>query len=280
MHAFSSTEVPTGAIAEVVRFPPRGPALRSAPPSPAAALGLRRRSLALLCPLVQEWTLAPGERFEGSLLLHNPGEASETVRVCPRDFACAANGTSVFARPNTLPRSNAAWYSVDTAPRVIGPGETTAFAYRGRMMAAAGQGGTFWSLLMVEHAAPADPGQPGLRTLARYGVQVVTHAGATGRRSVRIIRRHFVCERGAGYGLFDVENDGEAQLFSRVALEVFTPVGARIGRYESESVRLCPGWSARQRVDLSGLKPGAYHAQLQLDAGPGLRLSTRIVFAL
>jgi len=275
-----SAERFTGAIAEMVSFPPLGPARRSAPPTPAAAMNLRRRSLALLCPLVQEWTLGPGERFEGSLLLHNPGEAAETVRVLPRDYACAANGTSVYARPNSLPRSNATWYSVDTAPRVIGPGESAAFAYRGRMMAGAGSAGTFWSLLMVEHSVPAAEGQPQLRTLARYGVQVITHAGETGRRSLRVARKQFVCERETAYALIDIENDGERQLFPRVNLEVFTPVGARVGRFSADGVRLCPLWSGRVRVELPGLKPGAYHAQLQIEGGPGVKLSSRIVFAL
>jgi hypothetical protein len=240
----------------------------------------RRSAIAVLGTLDQEQSLAPGESFEGSILLKNTGASPASARLFQADYNSSAHGADSYGSPSTRPRSNAGWLSVGATALAIPPGETATVPYHGRVPATPGLEGSYWSMIMVENTDPQATRPSGIRTVARYGIQIITNIGETGRRSVRFIRREFIRNHAATYALLDLENDGDRLIFPRAWIEVYDATGAKRGRFGGESLRLYPGGSARYRVELPGLPKGAYNALLLADCGHDQVVGTRVAFTL
>ena len=127
---------------------------------------------------------------------------------------------------------------------------------------------------MIEEASPSGGDgavgdkQAGVRQVLRYGVQIVTHVGDTGARTIRFADKMLTLT-GDGRRMFfaDVENTGERGLRPFVWLELYDMDGVKLGPYRSERKRLYPGTSARYSVDLTEVPGGSYQAFVVVDNG-------------
>lgn len=227
---------------------------------PAAA------AIVVLSTLAHEHTLAPGENFEGTIFLRNSGSETATARVSQTDYTYTADGANDYGTPGNAARSNARWLAPATTLVTIPAQQVVALHYRGKIPAGSSLQGSYWSIIMVENAAgPVDAS--GISTITRYGIQVITHIGQTGARSVRFARRECQQDEKGAAVLLDLENDGQRLIFPRLWIELFDHEGKKIGRFGGDSVRLYPACSARYRVALPAIPAGTYQALLLADCG-------------
>ena len=116
---------------------------------------------------------------------------------------------------------------------------TTDVRYACKIPADSNLVGTYWSIIMFEVLPPAQKGKAGrsgkdiaigLSQVMRYGVQIVTHFGDTGKRSLKFTRTEMLDRKGRRTLQVDVENDGERWLRPFSYVEIFTEKGAAAGK--------------------------------------------------
>src|ERR1700730_2563292 len=65
--------------------------------------------IAVVGSTVEEHTAAPGQSYEGTILVRNLTTTPQSVRIYQTDYRFFADGTSHFDDASTTPRSNARW---------------------------------------------------------------------------------------------------------------------------------------------------------------------------
>lgn len=55
---------------------------------------------------------APGETYEGDIVIRNNGDEPEEIKVYQTDYSFQCNGSNSYGEPGKLPRSNAVWISL------------------------------------------------------------------------------------------------------------------------------------------------------------------------
>jgi hypothetical protein len=229
--------------------------------------------ISVIGALVREAALQPGETAEGVILVQNNEDVPRDVIAHLSDYTFAADGSNDFATAGTNPRSNSAWVHFTPNQATVPPHETVSIYYTMEAPADPGFRGTYWSLLMVESPplAAADPARGGsvqIRTVIRYGVQLVTHLGAPEPGVLSFVASTLGQSDGHTTLALDIGNTGTRLLSPAVWLDVFDATGTNLGRFRSKRQSgLLPGCSARYVVDLGALAPGEYTGLAIADAG-------------
>lgn len=224
---------------------------------------------------VEEHAARPGDTYSGTLRLRNDGSEPADARIDLRDYAFSADGSSRFAAPGSLPRSNARWIAFSPAQVRLAPGAEATVGYTVTVPADA-PAGTSWSMLMVTTIsrggaestdAPAGARvRVGLRATLRYGVQVATTIGSPPPQ-VAFANAHAFAD-GAGKVLeLDVANASEVAYRPELRVELYDAAGQRVASVTSRRGLLYPGTSLRQRFELGALPSGTYQALVVADAG-------------
>ncbi|MDE2039905.1 MAG: hypothetical protein KGO96_09285 [Elusimicrobia bacterium] len=234
-----------------------------------------RAEISVVDGLTQQYTVKPGGVYEGSLHVRNLGDAVAHARIYQTDYLFYCDGRNVYGKPGRDPRSNARWITLERDRLTIPPHQTAAVNYTIRVSTARALSGTYWSLVMIEEANPPPAfgkrgdlkPQVGIRQIVRYGVQVVTHVGDTGAAKVNILREHVVRRSGKAFFELDLANDGQRWIIPDVSLELFDRSGARAGVFHGRKMRIYPGTSIRQDLDLTGVAPGRYKGLIMIDGG-------------
>jgi len=232
------------------------------------------QGVSVLSDLTQSMTLGPGGTVEGRILLQNRSPKASEVRVYQTDYLFRASGDTSYGDPGTVQRSNAAWLTLTPRQLTVPAGETALIYYTVTVPQDQALSGTYWSMVMVEPVAPAllpDPDktkpQVALRTILRYGIQMVTNIQDTGARELRFADKRLVVEEAARFLQIDVENTGQCWLSPLLWAELYDKAGASVGRFEARRQRLYPGCSGRFRIDLSRVPAGTYSAVVVADNG-------------
>lgn len=247
----------------------------------AAALPTESRAqIAVVGSTVEEHTAAPGQTYEGTILIRNLTSESQAVRIYQTDYHFFADGTSHFDAAATTPRSNAAWVKPSASSIVIPPNSETTIGYTISVPASDTLRGTFWSALMVEGAPTAPPAasnkQVGLGAVVRYAVQLATHLPAPGSRKVAFVNQtqstdstgHRVVE-------LEVENVGDRGYRPSMWVELYNASGVLLGRREQQRGLLYPGTSLRQRFVFDSVPAGSYKAVVFADTGDDAVFATQ-----
>jgi hypothetical protein len=221
---------------------------------------------------VVEHDAAPGERYEGSILVRNSSDKPHAVRVYKSDYTFFADGTSRFDAPGDLPRSNAAWIEPAVSTLTIPAGSDVAVTYTVRVPLADTLRGTYWSALMVEGevAPPVVSGsrQIGLGAVIRYAVQIATHLQTTGSRTVALANQRLVTDSSGTRALeVDVRNSGERAYRPSLWVELYDASGTQRAKVQQQRGLLYPGSSLRQRFAFGDLAAGIYKAVVFVDTG-------------
>ena len=134
--------------------------------------------------------------------------------------------------------------------------------------------GTYWSMVMIEGdvppPAPSVSRQPTVpvRTVLRYSVQLVTHVGETGSRSVRFANPTALRDTDGTATLdLNVFADGVRGVRPILWVEVFDGDGVLRAKDREERGLLYPGTSLHQRFALGTLPSGRYKAVVFADTG-------------
>jgi hypothetical protein len=243
-------------------------------PRPAAG------QIAVVGSTVEEHTAAPGQTYEGTILIRNLTAIPQAVRIYQTDYHFFADGTSHFDAAASTPRSNAAWVKPSATSIVIPPSSETTIGYSIAVPKIDSLRGTFWSALMVEGAPTAPPAasdkQVGLGAVVRYAVQLATHLPSPGSRKVAFLNQiqgtdstgHRVME-------VEVENIGDRGYRPSMWVELYNDAGALLGRREQQRGLLYPGTSLRQRFEFDALPAGTYKAVVFADTGDDAVFATQ-----
>jgi hypothetical protein len=232
--------------------------------------------------LSQEHTLQPGAKTEGKITVRNTGEAPVQVKIYQTDYVFSADGKSVYGAPGSMPRSNAGWISLSPGQLSVGPKEAATAYYTIQVPEKLAFPGTYWSIVMVEPVAEAGlQGSQGekdrlrIQTVIRYGVQIVTDVGTSAVRQIRFLDKKFIYDRGQKILQLDIENTGESWLSPSVWVDIYGKDGQSKGRFEGSRMRIYPGCSIRQSIDLTKIPPGEYRVLVVVDNEDGFAVGAQ-----
>ena len=226
--------------------------------------------VSVISSTLEERQAAPGERYAGTVRLRNTSGQPQQARVYQTDYRFLADGRTFYEQPGTAPRSNAPWVTFNPSQLTLAPGEEATVAYTVAVPAGGEVRGSYWSVLMVETAAPqaaASARGVGITPSIRYAVQVATHVGQAQRRIAFEGARLSGAEGGARALEVDVVNTGEQADRLELRVDLFDAEGSPAGRLTSTRGLVYPGTSIHQRFDLASLPPGTYRALLVVDTG-------------
>jgi hypothetical protein len=235
---------------------------------------IMRAQVGIVNGLTQEKICKPGETFESYVSLKNNGPKEETIRIYQTDYSFTADGKTYYDAPGKIGRSNAAWITVGSKQVTIPGLATMDVRYSCKVPASTSLVGTYWSIIMFEVIPPAQRVRGdadkkeinfGVSQVMRYGVQIVTHFGETGARSLKFLKTELLQGKEGKTLQVDIENNGERWLRPFSYVELYNEKGEPAGKIEGERWRIFPGTSVRYRFDVSSLKAGTYNALIVFD---------------
>lgn len=238
--------------------------------APSAA----RAQIAVVGSTVEERTATAGESYVGTIVVRNPTQQDQPVRIYQTDYLFFADGTSHFNDPGTSPRSNAPWITPTVRSLLVPPQSEMTVTYTVKVPAADSLSGTYWSVIMVE-GAPNEAGrssggrpQVGVGSVMRYAVQVATHLQASGSRKVSFANSKFLANPDSTQSFeLDVLNAGERAYRPALWIEVYDAEGQLKASGRQERGLLYPGTSLKQVFALGRLPAGTYRAVVFADSG-------------
>ena len=228
--------------------------------------------IAVVGSTVEEHTAAPGQTYEGTILVRNLTGTPQSVRIYKSDYLFYADGTSHFDDPGTTPRSNANWIKPSATSIVVPPSGEMVLGYSITVPASDTLRGTYWSALMVEGAPtappPASAKSVGIGAVVRYAVQLATHLPTTGTRTVAFSNQVLSTDS-TGHRVMemDVQNTGERAYRPNLWVELYDATGVLRSRREQQRGLLYPGTSLKQRFVFDVLPAGSYKAVVFADSG-------------
>ena len=243
---------------------------------PRAAAG----QIAVVGSTVEEHTAAPGQTYEGTVLIRNLTSIPQSARIYQTDYHFFADGTSHFDAAGSTPRSNASWIKPSASSIVVPPNSETTIGYSVAVPKLDTLRGTFWSSLMVEGAPTAPPAasnkQVGLGAVVRYAVQLATHLPSPGSRKVAFQNQTQTTDS-TGHRIIEleVENVGDRGYRPAMWVELYNDAGVLLGRREQQRGLLYPGTSLRQRFEFDALPAGTYKAVVFADTGDDAVFATQ-----
>lgn len=225
--------------------------------------------------LTREFRLGPGEQAEGKLILQNPSATQScSARIYQTDYHYAADGSAAYDAPGTTTRSNAAWIEIDDHQPELSPGETRAISFKITPPRDAALRGTYWSMIMVEplsiEPATAAAGTMLVRSVMRYGVQIVVQAGGAAEAKPQFSHQQITTENGRRILSLDLANAGEYWLRPKLEIRLFDGRGQVVAVLPGKVQHVFPGTSVRLLFDLATLARGDYLALIVLDNGDQL----------
>ncbi|MGI6540756.1 MAG: hypothetical protein ACOX38_08260 [Bacillota bacterium] len=237
-------------------------------------------SVNVLSGLTQMHEVALGGEYSGVIVLENLGDVVERVELYQTDYRFTAEGYTYYEEPGTVRRSNAAWIRLGQSVVEIPPKCRISIPYRILIPNDTGLVGTYWSMVMAEMLGSVDEvdiDEPykkdenaivlGVKQKFRYGIQIVTNIGVTGKKKVVFsnpaLRR--IESSGALTLSVDLANAGERLVNPSVWVEVYDKTGTKIGRLEGKNAKIYPDTSVRATVELGALEPGSYRVIIVAD---------------
>jgi len=257
--------------------------------------------------LTRELTVKPSETHKGVIILKNPTEEPEQVKIYQTDYLFFADGRNIYGEPGKLERSNANWLTFNPSRVTVPPKSEVSIHYtlkipekqsvststkpktsekksqndkkktpndkpsnseskstktsnnqsqnaeketsddkspdgKSKKPANKPLTGTYWSMLMVESLPKGHPETDGalndkvgvgVLQVTRYGVQIATHIGDSGKRKVKFLKSKLFTKEGKRFLQIDLENIGERWLNPIMWAELYDKKGGLIGRFES-----------------------------------------------
>jgi hypothetical protein len=229
--------------------------------------------IAVLGSTLEEHVATPGESYRGAVVIRNTTDQTQRARIYQTDYLFYADGTSRFDSAGTIARSNGSWITLASrSVSIPGNGEMTV-TYEVKVPKRDSLVGTYWSTIMIEgEKTPPPPtqrtSQVGLGAILRYAVQVATHMGSTGSRTIRFSRTQVVTKPDSSRAFnVDVENIGQRAYKPALWIEVYDDKGALLANVRQERGLLYPGTSLQQTFALGKLAAGSYRAIVFADSG-------------
>ena len=231
-----------------------------------------RAQIAVIGSTVEEHDAAPGQRYEGTIVVRNLTNTPQPVRIYQTDYRFYSDGTSRFDSAGSQVRSNASWVRPSVSSVTIPPATDVNVTYVVTVPPIDSLRGTYWSAVMIEGAPTAPPAagahEIGLGAVVRYAVQLATQLPTAGSRRVRLARNAFGPDTAGTRTLaMTVENTGERAYRPALWVELYDATGAQRARIQQQRGLLYPGSSLLQRFTFPTLPAGSYKAVVFADTG-------------
>jgi hypothetical protein len=235
--------------------------------------GIASGNIAVIGGLAHEHTADRGDTYGGTIRVRNEGQEPCEIRIYQTDYLFQASGETFYGDPGTSPRSNADWLTINPRWLTIPARSTASIRYEVKVPDDEGLSGSYWSMVMVEPNIVSSQvitgedgkGRMGVRTLIRYGVQIVTDIGDAGTREIRFVDTRLVARAGRKLLEIDLENTGNTWLSPTFSVELYDEQGAHALRLDGEQRRVYPGCSVRHTIDVTGVPNGKYKALAIVD---------------
>ena len=226
--------------------------------------------------LTRAYNVEPGKNVRGKIVLRNATNQPREVRVYQTDYLFFSDGRNLYGDPGSVRRSNSAWITFSPQQLVVPPSSLAVVYYAIEVPTGGNLHGTYWSMLMIEplaetrsETAPTDSEEVtlGIHTVMRYGVQMVTNAGESGKKEISIVGKRLVASDNVRVLQLDIENNGDRWLTPSIRAELYDHQGAYVGSFDGGAVRIFPGCSVRRPITLEDVGAGRYNALVILDNG-------------
>lgn len=227
------------------------------------------RGILLGGDLTREFRLQPGQSAEGRFVLLNASNDTTSARVYLTDYRYTADGNTTYDEPGTLPRSCAPWIEVADRQPELKAGESRSISFRVAVPREVRLSGTYWCLVMIEPLSLDEPSAPGtvrVRSIVRYGLQIVVQVGESAAAKPRIFNQSVALERGTRALCFDLSNDGERSFRPKIEVRLFDGQGRAISTLQGRTTQVLPETSVHQSFPLQNLGSGEYLAFIVLDS--------------
>ena len=205
----------------------------------------------ILNGLSHEFTSELGTTVKGEIVLQNPDDQPQDVKLFKRDYTFNAEGASFFPDNGTIDRSNGTWIEVGMTFVTLQPQEEMVVNYEVTIPNEVPFDGTYWSVIIVEGTGPIEqnPAARGLtvNTIIRYAVQVITHIGDSGIRELQFNDYTVVRDSVQNALYVIVENTGERLLVPDFRLELYDNDGNETAKIEAGKKKLYPNTSPNFR---------------------------------
>jgi hypothetical protein len=216
----------------------------------------------------------PGQTYTGIIKIKNDGLVEERVSLSQNDYLFFSDGSNIYGEPGVDPRSNAGWIKLAESEVRIAPGMEYEVPYMVSVPARAELIGTYWSLVMVQSITQSqlNPDNQAENTVGvsagmRYGIQIITNIGDTGKRSLRFFDTKV--DKGELYSTLRIslENIGERRLVAEPYADIYSATGKALERIQLSAWGIYPGTSIRIAIPLKDVVPGRYKIQVVADCG-------------
>ncbi len=228
--------------------------------------------IAVVGSTVEEHNAAPGQSYEGTVLVRNLTAQPQPVRIYQLDYHFFADGTTHFDPAASTARSNAGWIKPSATSIVVPPSSEMTLGYTVTVPKGDTLRGTYWSALMVEGAPTAPPPtenkQVGLGAVVRYAVQLATHLPSAGSRRIAFFNQTLTTDStGQKHMEVEVQNVGDRGYRPNIWIELYDAAGTLRGRREQQRGLLYPNTSLKQQFVFDKLPAGSYKAVVFADTG-------------
>ncbi|MFW6029457.1 MAG: hypothetical protein ACOCRO_04305 [Halanaerobiales bacterium] len=232
-------------------------------------------SIGVLDGLTKEYTVRKGQELDDVITLFNSTNQVVNVRIYQKDYLFYADGRKLYKEVDIVDRSNNKWIQIPDLVTI--PPESEIPVNLSLLIPDDNTlNGTYWSIIMVEPLEMDDVDEDisndgdvnlGVNTVVRYGIQIVTHIGNTGERSIKILEKRILNENGKSILTLDIENDGQRWVKPEVSIDLYNSDGELSAELSSGVIkRLFPGTSVRHSIDLGSVS-GKYQAMVIIDNG-------------
>jgi hypothetical protein len=231
-----------------------------------------KAGISVMGGLTYEKEAVPGETYRGVFQIANTGEEKERVKIYQTDYTFNHEGLSNYGDPGMLPRSNANWIQFSPKEFEVPAKENVIVNYEVHVPPVDTLAGTYWSMMMVQSIPEITPeSMPqrsvGITTVMRYGVQMITHIGESGKRQLQFLDTKLIREQDSRFLQIDIVNTGERLLRPNVWVELYNLEGKNKGTFDGGSYRIYPETSVRYKIQLNGVAKGTYKALIVADCG-------------
>jgi hypothetical protein len=221
--------------------------------------------------------LNPGDTCQGVINISNPSDSTEHIRAYVTDYYFSADGTTSYKSSPASKRSNAQWIKLSPEVIHLEAGQEGQIRYSIRIPDTFREVGSFWSMIHLEPIAegsliPKDKSKKEdisfqIRTLAGYGVQIITNVGNGGNCAVQLFNPRLE-QKTEGY-IFTVDCKSVGSLLANVIpwVDIFDDSGNKIVTVAGNKRTIYPECSASLFFNLGQLEKGGYRALVIADCG-------------
>ncbi|MFM9945399.1 MAG: hypothetical protein ACKVQB_09235 [Bacteroidia bacterium] len=226
-------------------------------------------TIIILNGLSHKFKIQGGELYKGVIEVSNTESVAQTVKLYQTDYTFSSNGSADYGAPGLLKRSNAKWIELGENMFTLGPLEKRVINFQILVPKNDSLNGSYWSVIMVEGLQPPDTtkptGQFNIKTVTRYGVQIITTAGTDGKRELIFNSNNVVKKEEKRLLVVDIENTGEFMFETLLVCELYDEAGKTTKLTTAYRKKLYPNTSALFEIDITSMPIGKYNALLLAD---------------